>query len=212
MTSAQVSPVLPLDLPLQTSGRVANILSDGSIVVESAGRGWHCRRAASCLLTPENGDVVLLARSDDDKLWLLAVLERAQPELTAQLSVNGDLAIAARGGSLSLHGERQLALESQTLRLKANAGECCIGNLDYQGDEISARVSVGRWVGERCESIWHTLTQISQLTLRQVKQTEHVRAGQLDYQAQDYARLHSRSTLISADAIAKIDSEQIHVG
>ncbi|MBW7983724.1 DUF3540 domain-containing protein [Enterobacillus tribolii] len=211
MTNALLSPTLPLNLPLQTSGRVADILSDGSLIVESAGRGWHCRRAASCLLTPESGDVVLLARSDDDKLWLLAVLERAQPELTAQLSVNGDLAISARGG-LTLSGERQLALDSQTLRVTADDGECAIRHLAFQSDEVSARVRIGRWLGDRCESVWHTLTQISQLSFRQVKQTEHVRAGQLDYQAEDYARLHARSTLITADTITKIDSEQIHVG
>lgn len=212
MTSALLSPSLPLDLPLQTSGRVADILSDGSIIVECAGRGWRCRKAASCLLVPENGDVVLLARSGNEKLWLLAVLERASPAHASELSVDGDLAISARGGSLSLSGDQNLALDGRTLRVKANDGECSIGNLDYQGGEISARVRVSRWIGNRCESVWHTLTQISQLAFRQVKQTEHVRAGQLDYQAQDYMRLHARSTLISSDTITKIDSDQIHMG
>ncbi|AHG20959.1 hypothetical protein Z042_16115 [Chania multitudinisentens RB-25] len=212
MNTVTSSQVLPVYSPPQFSGQVVDILFDGSLIVESAGRGWHCRRAASCLLTPETGDIALLARSDDEKLWLLAVLERAQPQQVAQISVTGDLNIATLGGSLTLSSERQLALESQRLQVKSAHGDCTIGNLAYHGEELSARVTLSRWVGERCESVWHTLTQLSTVIFRQVSKTEHVRAGQLDYQAEDYARLHARSTLITSETITKIDSEQIHVG
>lgn len=212
MSTVTTSHALPVYLPQQFSGRVADILSDGSMIVESEGRGWHCRRAASCLLTPEAGDTALLARSSDEKLWLLAVLERGKPQQAAQIVVEGDLNIATRGGSLTLNSERQLALESHRLQVKSSQGDCSIGNLEYRGDELNARVTLSRWIGERCESVWHTLTQLSEVIFRQVSKTEHVRAGQLDYQAEDYARLHARSTLITSETITKIDSEQIHVG
>lgn len=212
MNTACASHTLPVYMPQQVSGKVVDILSNGNIVVESEGLGWHCRQAASCLLTPATGDTVLIARSNDEKLWLLAVLERACPEQLAQINVQGDLRISTLGGSLTLNSEQQLALNSQHLQVKSAHGECAIGALQYQGDEVTARIGIGRWVGERCESVWHTVTHLSQLLFRQVKQTEHVRAGQLDYQAQDYLRLHSRNTLITAKEIAKIDSEQIHVG
>lgn len=212
MNTARSSHALPVYMPQQASGRVVDILSDGSMVVESEGLGWHCRRAASCLLTPETGDNVLLARSDDEKLWLLAVLERACPQHSAQISIQGDLNISTQGGSLTLNSELQLALHSHSLQVKSTQGECAIGTLEYRGDEVKAQIGIGRWIGERCESVWHTVTHLSQMMFRQVKQTEHVRAGQLDYQAQDYLRLHSRNTLITAQDIAKIDSEQIHVG
>ncbi len=212
MSTALSSHALPVYMPQQASGRVADILSDGSIVVENEGLGWHCRQAASCLLAPEIGDTVLFARSDDEKLWLLAVLERACPEHLAHISIQGDLNISTLGGSLTLNSEQQLALNSHTLQVKSTHGECAIGTMEYRGDEVNARLGIGRWIGERCESVWHTVTHLSQLMFRQVKQTEHVRAGQLDYQAQDYLRLHSRNTLITAENIAKIDSEQIHVG
>lgn len=212
MSTATTSHALPVYLPQQFSGQVANILSDGSMVVESEGRGWHCRRAASCLLTPEAGDIALIARSSDEKLWLLAVLERAKPQQAAQIMVDGDLNIATRGGSLTLNSERQLALKSHQLQVNSAHGDCSIGNLEYRGDELSARVTLSRWLGDRCESVWQTLTQLSDVVFRQVRKTEHVRAGQIDYQAEDYARLHARSTMITSETITKIDSEQIHVG
>lgn len=212
MSTVTTPHALPVYLPQQFSGRVADVLSDGSMIVASEGRGWQCRRAASCLLTPEAGDTVLLARSSDEKLWLLAVLERATPQQAVQIIVDGDLNIATRGGSLTLNSECQLALASQRLQVQSTHGDCRIGNLEYRGDELNARVTLSRWVGERCESVWHTLTQLSEAVFRQVRKTEHVRVGQLDYQAEDYARLHARNTLITAENIAKIDSDQIHVG
>jgi len=53
MTSAVNSYTLPIEPPQQAAGQVVNLLSDGTMMVECEGRGWHCRRAASCLMTPE---------------------------------------------------------------------------------------------------------------------------------------------------------------
>ncbi|NDJ56385.1 DUF3540 domain-containing protein [Enterobacteriaceae bacterium 4M9] len=212
MNTAHASHALPVHLPQQSSGQVVDISPNGNVVVESNGLGWTCRRAASCLLTPELGDTVLIVQSDNDTLWLLAVLERASPENLSHIGVNGSLCISTIGGSLTLESERQLALSGQDLQMTAERGRCAIDTLEFEGEEVSARVGIGRWVGNRCESVWQTVTQLSQTLFRQVKQTEHVRAGQLDYQAEDYLRLHARNTLISAKDITRIDSEQIHVG
>ncbi len=45
--------------PAQASGTVTHCFADGSVTVESEGRGWHCRRAVSCLIAPQAGDRVL---------------------------------------------------------------------------------------------------------------------------------------------------------
>jgi hypothetical protein len=45
-------PILP---PAQASAVVTHCFADGSLTVESEGRGWHCRRAASCVIAPQTG-------------------------------------------------------------------------------------------------------------------------------------------------------------
>ncbi|AUO03806.1 DUF3540 domain-containing protein [Serratia marcescens] len=197
--------------PQQAAGQVVNLLPDGSLVVECEGRGWHCRRAASCLLTPALGDSVLVAGCGH-QLWAIAVLERAEPQNAARLSVEGDLQIETPNGSLSLHGAQALNLSGDAMTLQANSGDCHVDKMKYSGEELSAFVSISRLVGKRCESLWHSVSQISHSLFRKVRQTEHVRAGQLDYQAEDYARIHARNTLITSKDITKLDSEQIHVG
>ncbi|OTA20644.1 lipoprotein [Xenorhabdus beddingii] len=186
----------------QIAGQVVNILQDGSLMVESKNRGWHCRRAASCLLTPEMGDIVLIIKTHE-QLWILAVLERAAQQNPAEINIPGDLSITAQGN---------LNLSSNGLNITADNGSCHINEMQYSGESLSAWVSITRVIGNQFESVWHVVTQLSHRLFRHTIQTEQVHAGQLDMQAESYARLHAQNTVVSAKAITKIDAEQIHIG
>lgn len=187
--------------PVQSAGVVTHCFTDGSLTVECDGRGWHCRRAASCVIAPQVGDMVLVT-SVENQIWLLAVLERANAQ-QAELSVPGNLHIHSMG---------ELSLSSSSLRITAEQGDCHVNDMNYSGDKLSAWVSLSRIVGKRAESVWQTITQISHNLLRTTHNTEQVRAGQLDMKAEDYARLHAHNTVITSKAITKVDSEQNHMG
>lgn len=193
-----VQAVLP---PMQVAGTVTQHFADGSLMVESGGRGWHCRRAVSCVIAPQVGDSVLIT-TVENQIWLLAVLER-QDSQSAELSVAGDLHIRS-DGELRFSGER--------LHVSAEQGDCHISDMKYSGDSLSAWVSLSRIVGKSAESVWQTVSQISHHLLRITRHTEQVRAGQLDMQAQEYARLHAQNMVLTSKAITKVDSEQIHMG
>ncbi|MDC9590228.1 DUF3540 domain-containing protein [Xenorhabdus sp. XENO-10] len=186
----------------QVVGQIVNILQDGSLMVESQNRGWHCRRAASCLLAPEMGDTVLLMKADD-QFWILAILERTEQQNPAEISVSGDLSITAQGN---------LNLNSNGLNITADNGNCHINEMQYSGESLSVWVSITKMIGNQFESVWQTVTQLSNRLFRHTTQTEQVHAGQLDMQAESYVRLHAQNTVVSAKAITKIDAEQIHIG
>ncbi|WP_039056539.1 DUF3540 domain-containing protein [Enterobacter sp. Bisph1] len=183
------------------SARVTHCFDNGSLMVECDGRGWHCRRAVSCVIAPQAGDTVLIS-AVDNQMWLLAVLERGNNDAT-ELSVPGDLRIASQGA---------LTLSSEALNVSAAKGDCHISEMTYSGDKISAWVTLSRVVGKRAESVWQTVTQLSHNLFRTTRQTEQVRAGQLDMKAEDYLRMHAHNTVITSKAITKVDSEQIHMG
>ncbi|AOM40239.1 DUF3540 domain-containing protein [Xenorhabdus hominickii] len=188
----------------QMTGQIVSILQDGSFMVEESknNRGWHCRRAASCLLTPDMGDTVLITQIDGH-LWILAILERPDQQHPAEINVSGDLTITSSGN---------LSMNSNGLNITANNGNCHISEMQYSGESLSAWVSITRLVGNQFESLWQTVTQLSNRLFRHTKQTEQVHAGQLDMKAENYARLHAQHTIVSAKSITKIDSEQIHIG
>ncbi|WP_443255982.1 DUF3540 domain-containing protein [Xenorhabdus sp. IM139775] len=186
----------------QIVGQIVNILQDGSLVVENQDRSWHCQRAVSCLLAPEIGDMVLLMQANK-QLWILAILERVQQQNPVEIKVPGDLSITAQGN---------LNLNSHGLNIIADNGNCHINQMQYSGESLSAWVSITKMIGNQFESVWQTVTQLSHRLFRHTTQTEQVHAGQLDMQAESYARLHAQNTVISAKAITKIDAEQIHIG
>ncbi|KQN52026.1 DUF3540 domain-containing protein [Rouxiella silvae] len=193
-----VSPVLPA----QTSGQVREIKPDGSVLVHSEGRGWICQRAASCLLTPQIDDSVLLANCGQ-QIWLLAILTRANTLQPAVISVEG---------SLHISPSDTLSLTSRQFVLNADEGECQVGNMNYRGKTLSAWVNVSRVMGKCCETVWQSMTQISHRLLRKTTQLEQVRAGQLDVKVEQFTRMHAHTTLISSKTLTKIDAKQIHMG
>ncbi|MDC9593290.1 DUF3540 domain-containing protein [Xenorhabdus sp. IM139775] len=195
----------------QVTGQIVDILQDGRFMADFTAdfvanshhkRGWQCRRAASCLLTPSVGDSVLITQIND-QLWILAILERAGQQHSAEISVPGDLTITSQGN---------LSMNSNDLTITANNGNCHISEMQYSGESLSAWISVTRLVGNQFESLWKTVTQLSQRLFRHTTQTEQVRAGQLDMRAENYARLHAQQTMVTAKAMTKIDAEQIHIG
>ena len=105
--------------PVQSAGLVTHCFADASLTVECDGRGWHCRRAASCVIAPQVGDTVLVT-SVENQIWLLAVLERANAQ-QAELSVPGDLHI---------HSTGELSLSSSALRISAEQGDCHISDMN----------------------------------------------------------------------------------
>lgn len=212
MTSLNHAHITPVDMPLAQSGRIAHCLPDGSFMVENRERGWHCRKAASCLIEPEAQDTVLIASDAGGGLWILAVLERAQAEAVAQIRMPGDLRISTPNGALDLHGGSRLALAADDFSLRARQGDCNVDALDFRSEQVSSWVGVGRWMGRCSESLWDQVTQISQHLFRHTRQTEHVRAAQLDYEAENHLQLHANHTILSSRSITKIDSAQIHVG
>ena len=85
-------------------------------MVECEGRGWRCRRAASCLLTPALGDNVLVAGCGH-QLWAIAVLERCGTAKRGAALRLGDLQIETPSGSLSLHSAQALKLSGDAMTL-----------------------------------------------------------------------------------------------
>ena len=56
------------------------------------------------------------------------------------------------------------------------------------------------------------LSVLTRSSFRLTEEVEQVRAGQIDYQAEETLRLHAKNTLVSSKGLVKVDAEQIHMG
>lgn len=217
-TAAQTTAVLPYD-PVQLLGKVMRMESDGHCVVRCETTDWHVERAASCLLAPSVGDLVLISGPVPEQTFLIAIIRQARPE-TARLETRGDMVIACPGGSismqaaqtLSLKGSEGMALDTSALTMRADTAQCTVSELDYLG--AGARLTVGsvRLIGRACEVVMDRISQLAHNVFRLTQDTEQVRAGRIDYQAEHTVRLHAQHTLVTGTDLVKVDADQIHMG
>ncbi|KAF1070024.1 DUF3540 domain-containing protein [Variovorax sp.] len=185
-------------------GTVLQALPGDAFLVEAqaGGERWHCPRAASCLLQPSVGDTVLVAGPRRDQAYLIAVITQADPA-QARLAVDG---------VLTLQAGTRLELAAPELDLQARKAQLEVGEMDYRGGEVRITTLVARFVGRTCETVLDRLSVLTRSSFRLTEEVEQVRAGQIDYQAEETLRLHAKNTLVSSKGLVKVDGEQIHMG
>lgn len=162
--------------------RVAMLLDADTCLLAN---GRQARRAASCLLEPQTGDLVLVGGSAGATCHVLHVLERSGAE--AALSVPACRSLALRQANVSVH-----AVDSLTL---VSAGEARLmtltGSLTLQAPNLFVTVA---------ESL--------------VQQARHLigRAGHCLLDVRHLFKLHAQDALLTAERDIKADAERISMG
>lgn len=209
----------PVYDPVHLIGTVLHRDDDGSFVVECDGHQWRTRLAASCLLLPQQGDHVLISGPEASRVYLIAVVEQADPQ-QSQLETTGDMVLRSRSGSVSLEstkdvrltGQQAVTVETASLALQAKEASFVTDKMKYLGAEVTATVGSTRVVGKVYEAIMDRLSFLSRVTFRAAEEVEHVRAGSLDYRADKTARIHASYTMMTGEKLVKVDAKQIHMG
>ncbi len=196
----------------------ATVVSAGpSCVVRAEGAVKRARKAASCLIQPAPGDLVLLA-STPDQDFIISVLARAE-ETPLQISSDAELAIEA-GGKLTLSARggvevatgRGISLLSQKIDLHSMEASINVDAASYLGTSLRARVRGIRLVAESIHSLAETAIYHARRLFRRVEDIEQVEAASIDYRASEAISLSGRHLLGTAAELVKFDGEQIHLG
>jgi hypothetical protein len=198
----------------QVTGRQAD-----SYRVETDSDILEACRAVSCLIEPQEGDKVLVCSGVDDRAYVLAILER--PGMGSyEMNVTGDLTIASLEGSVSLSAEDTLRLASARsvemlsphLKASFQLAEVVFNKLLYVGQTAQATLSRIKIVAQVVESVVDRLHQVLKNSYRTVEESEHLRAGSINYLARKLMALRGRYTVITANKDVKIDGRHIHMG
>lgn len=160
------------------------------------------RRAYSCLVEPEPGDVVLVARRPG-AAHVLAVLER--PGAAA-------LHLALPAGSRITAEDGRLDLAAGTLVVQAKQGEVAVGELALTGTKVEARFGKVQLLADAIESIAQRVIGRFRRSYRLIEETEQVRARDIDQRASGHLHLKGDVATIQAGAVVKVDGHQIHLG
>ncbi|GGJ21640.1 DUF3540 domain-containing protein [Neoroseomonas lacus] len=176
---------------------------DGTaLTLLAEGQRLAARRAFSCLVEPEPGDRVLVARSGG-AAYVLAVLERpgAAP---MRVALPDGCSIEAEGGRLDL--------AAGTLVLRARQGEVVVDALAVSGGTATLRVGTVTLIAEAIETLARRVIGRFGRSYRFVEESEQLRARDIDQRASGHLHLKGDTASIQAGAVVKVDANQIHLG
>lgn len=197
---------------------VLDVLTDKIVLVRSGATQLRCRRAFSCVISPQAGDRVLIHQDNEQQLWVTTILER--PEVReAHMRVDGHLVIEATGllclqggEELKATGGRRLALQAHRFSLVSEHANVCAGSAQIDSAQVQGRIGTLRLIAKVLETAAEHISQFSKRSFRTVESVEHLRAAHIDHEGTESLRLHGKDAVLTARNLAKIDAAQIHLG
>lgn len=203
----------------QEQGIVTAAGDDGVLTVRTASGTFEAKRAVSCLVAPEVKDVVLLAVPPEGALYVLAVLERPEPEAELKLASDRDLTLATKG-TLSLSAARGVELRTagtletvaKLVRTTAVEAMVSVDRLGLVGRFVETHAQTVKNVLGTVDSVMERLSQHVQRSYRVVEEVDLTRAGEVDVRVQRSLSMRAENALIDAEEVVKMQAEQIHLG
>jgi len=216
--SAVIRPLRPVSSVAHHETATVVSRVDDKFVVDTGSATHHAARAVGCLVCPDIGDLVLIARSERGA-WVLTTLERDGGAAT-RIVVEGDLELELASGKLGVRAEEGIAMASAApvtmvapeLHVHAKDGEVAIEKMAFLGGAVQIDVGTVRVVAAAVDQIVDRLTQRLDRAYRFVKGVDQVKAGHIDYVAEKVLGLHGENTALTAKELVKVDGAQIHVG
>jgi hypothetical protein len=203
---------------VQGVGTVSSI--DGAdYLVENEDGTFRAARAVCCLVEPVERDEVLFAGRMDGELFVLGVLRRIAGQPTT-ISTQGDTRFNIRNGRLSLVARegidlvttKVLALASRELKVNAIEGDVWIDKLAYLGRKALAEVEAIKVFADVLDTVAERVSQKAKQSFKFIEVIDQIRSKQIDYKAEETLGLRGHNTMIFADLLTKIDSDQIQLG
>ncbi|MCY0858681.1 DUF3540 domain-containing protein [Cupriavidus sp. D39] len=190
---------------------------DGGLAVTGTFGRATARLAASCLVAPEPGDDVLCVVGITQCYVLAVLVRRGQSPM--RLVLEGGALFQARGGSLTLEGDKEIRLETAgNLQMKADQVLCkaAIGHFLFGSAELTGHTLrlATHLLATTADTIWQTAGELMQKVRSYTRHTENVEvvhAGELHQMVDATATLRAEQVVILADGLVRVDGDRIHI-
>lgn len=197
----------------------AFVIAEDPLVLRAEGVEYRAERAASCLLAPAKGDEVLVAHLPDRRAFVLAVLTREEGRGT-ELRVEGDLRLRSEKGRVEMSGAegvsmvtpRDVTMVAGGLSVRAAATALVSETITVVGKTVASELDRVRLAARTFDSVLDRFTQRAKRAIRIVEESDHVRAGRIDYAAEKSMTLQGENAIVTAKELVKVDGGQIHLG
>jgi Protein of unknown function (DUF3540) len=200
----------PANYALQ-AGRVLRHGVSGGLVVLVDGRESAPRCAASCLVAPEPGDLVLVAHGQSDD-FILAVLRRPgfAPAVLAATTPSESLILAAK--KLEFHATEAIEVAAPRTTIKSGRFTIAAEALSFVAKLMTQ--TLGRWQSS-AQKIEMVATDIATKAARRVTivdETDVLEAGTLVQKIDAASVTSAEAVVIAANEDLRLDGTRVTVG
>ena len=175
------------------------------------------KKAAGCLLEPEENDTVLVVRNSPEGVFILTVLERGTT--VSRIVLPGDATLSAEGGTLrlagdsvELAGEKAASLEAPEIRMQGVRGDVSFLNLSLTASVAEAKAGKLSLVAAVIDTVSERITQRVRDCFRWVARMDSTKAGQMSINTENRFDLKADAVSMNARCEVKIDGDKIHLG
>jgi len=203
--------------PLQPtpSGEVLSI-GKGAFDVQISGSSYKARRAVSCLLEPEPGDVVALV-STQEGVFITDVLVRSDTAgAGARVSVCGedgtpqDVVLSA--GSLKIEAGQSFEAEAKTMLFRFEKLLMTGRQLALVGEKLLTSMKDLVTTAKKQLASFETTSTRARNRVDRVDETDQLRAGTIQTKADSVALTQAGSSLTVAKEDIRLDGKRISMG
>lgn len=199
------------------NGSVASVLAD-EIVIHLAGNTRKAKRAFSCIIDPEPGDIVICTESEDGIIYILGIAERPQ-HTTINVSFPSDTNIQTRKGCLGISAPETITIASKNVNSfskraihKSHETVVSSNNIAASGSEFQASFKTIRLISNLINTMAKQVVDRFKGYIRQTEESDMVKAGQMTRNADGLYAMDSKYTIMNSKKSTKIDGEKILMG
>lgn len=186
--------------------------NEGRYIVAGDWGSLAVKRALSCQLLPEPGDLVLVSGSLPDLAYLIAVLERHGPApLCTELGEGVSLQVGG-SGRLTVQAAQSLSLKANEIGVVGRTGRVLLAEMHACAKLAVFSLQSTRLIGDVLESTLGRLSQCLGSSQRTVQGLDQTRSGDIDCRAERTVQLHGQQVFATADKLVRLDGDQVHIG
>jgi hypothetical protein len=124
----------------------------------------------------------------------------------------GDLEFVTRNGDIVFSSARDVLIQGASIRVSGERGDVQLENTTISGDHLLAHYKEVRFISDRCEAAFHTLTEKAKNVFRVVEQLAQIKAGRIRTLVDSTYFFKAKKAFVKSDEDYKIRAEKIHLG
>jgi len=197
--------------------RVAGMINDWYLFDHQISAG-RAKKSASCLLTPEVGDEVLIFAGQTNN-YIMSVLEQADKNQPAEIAFPAGAEFRCQKGALEftadavrIHGNETLNLDAQQLSLNATESRLRSNQFLAWIGQVDAKAIGVKLVAHQVSTVFGRLIARAKESFRWTEGLDETRSGRIRVVSSDRIQMSSKHTSIRAEGYVKIDGEKIDLG